>query len=77
MQLEAIVTQEDLVQLVRTLLPVKIHLEHAAEGEPTPPERWLLLHPATEVVLVPDQGLRVTCPGELRWSVAGVIRSRP
>jgi hypothetical protein len=72
MWLEAIITQEDLVQVVQELLPVKIHLNHEEEGEPTPPERWLLLHPATKVVLVPDQGLRVTCPAELRWSIAGM-----
>jgi hypothetical protein len=72
MWLEAIITQEDLVQVMRELLPVKIHLHKEEPGEATPPERWLLLHPATHVALVPDQGLRVTCPAELRWSIAGV-----
>jgi len=72
MWLEAIITQEDLVKVIGELLPVKIHLQEEKEGETTPPERWLLLHPATEVVLVPDQGVRVTCPAELCWSIVGV-----
>jgi hypothetical protein len=49
---------------------VKIHLPHDEVG--ADPKRWLLLHPAKEVVLVADQGIRVTCPAELHWPVAGV-----
>ncbi len=67
MWLEAIITHEDLVQVVREALPVKIHLDHAQ-----PATRWLMLHAATSVALVADQGLRITCPAELRWSIAGM-----
>ena len=72
MWLEAIITQEDLVQAMLELLPVKIHLQKEKVGEQAPPERWLELQAATSVILVPDQGLRVTCPAELTWEIAGV-----
>jgi hypothetical protein len=72
MWLEAIITQEDLVQVLGELLPVKIHLNEAEENAPKPPERWLRLGAATAVALVPDQGLRVTCAAELCWSIAGL-----
>jgi len=72
MWLEAVITEKDLVELVRQLLPVKVHLNHETEGEEKPPERWLLLQPAKEVRLIPDQGLRVTCPAEIMWSIAGM-----
>ena len=72
MWLEALITQEDLMQMMRELLPVKIHLQQEKEGEATPPERWLRLFAATKVILVPDQGLRVTCPAELTWELAGM-----
>jgi len=70
MWLEAIITHEDLVNIVGQLLPVKIYLHQ--EGEEMDKDRWLLLQPATEVTLVADEGLRVTCPAELSWSIAGV-----
>src|ERR1700733_10521923 len=74
MWLEAIVTAEDLTGLMREILPVKVHLSPpAAEGdEKKAPERWLMLQAATKVELVAEQGLRVTCPAELRWSFAGM-----
>ena len=76
MWLEAIITKEDLVQVIREILPAKINLQPEEEsGKEKPAERWLLLHPATEVTLVPDQGLRVTCPAELTWSIAGMSPS--
>ena len=71
MWLEAIITEEDLTEMLRELLPVKIHL-NPQEGEDDPPERWLLLQTAREVTLVPDRGLRVTCPAELMWTIAGM-----
>ena len=70
MWLEAIITHEDLVQVLGEILPVKIHLDADKE-----PDRWLELHRATEVALVPDQGLRVVCSAELMWSIAGVSPS--
>lgn len=70
MWLEAIITEKDLANLLEKLLPVKINLDY--EGEKVEDDRWLLLHPATKVKLIPDQGLQVTCPAELSWSIAGV-----
>jgi len=76
MWLEAIISQEDLVQVMGEFLPVKILLDQDEEDEKEEkkdePERSLLLHPATQVTLVPDQGVRVTCPAELTWSIAGM-----
>jgi hypothetical protein len=65
--LEAIITREDLAQILGEFLPVKIHLD---DDETT--DRWLYLGKATEIALADDLGLRVTCPAELQWSIAGV-----
>lgn len=67
MWVEAIVTREDLAGLLAEILPVKIHFD---SDDAT--ERWLQLHRATEVTLIPDEGLRVVCAAELRWSIAGM-----
>jgi len=67
MWLEAIITQDDFVQVLGELLPVKIHLDDDEETD-----RWLLLYKATQVTLVADEGLRVVCSAELRWSIAGL-----
>lgn len=70
MWLEAIVTREDFVQMLGEILPVKIHLSDDGEAE-----RWLLLHRANEVRLVPDEGLHVAFNAELQWSFAGLSPS--
>lgn len=67
MWLEAIVTKEDLTQVLAEFLPVKIHLDNDDETE-----RWLWLGKATEVFFLPEEGLRVTCAAELCWSIAGM-----
>lgn len=76
MWLEAIISQEDLVQVMGEFLPVKIFLDQGEVGEGEKkrdePERSLLLHTASQVTLVPDEGVRVTCPAEITWSIAGV-----
>lgn len=76
MWLEAIITQEDLVQVLGEFLPVKIFLdqEETGEGEKKndQPERSLMLHAATQVALVPEEGFRITCPAEVTWSIVGV-----
>jgi hypothetical protein len=66
MWLEAIVTREDLVQLLDQLLPLKINLDAPSK------DRWIHLGHATDVVLVADAGMRVSCPAELKWEIAGV-----
>jgi hypothetical protein len=70
MRLEATITQQDLTRMMAEVLPVKIHLHH--EGEEPKTDRWLFLHPATQLTLVPEEGLRVTCSAELSWTLAGV-----
>src|SRR6185369_7409976 len=74
MWLEAIMTHEDLVQVLGGFLPVKIYLdpEEEREKEKGDRDRWLLLKPATNVDLVSDEGLRVTCDAELSWSIVGL-----
>lgn len=67
MWLEAIITKEDLTRMLGELLPVKIHLD---DDDKT--DRWLWIGDVTEVFFLPEQGLRVTCPAELRWSIAGM-----
>jgi hypothetical protein len=67
MWLEAIITQEDLVQFLTEFLPVRMPL-----GNETGKERWLWLDRHIETSLVPDEGLRVLCPAELCWSIAGM-----
>jgi hypothetical protein len=73
MWLEAIITQEDLIQVTQEFLPVKIYLHR--EGEEVKTDRWLLLQSPTEVVIVPEQGLQITCPAELTWGIAGMSPS--
>ena len=79
MWLEAIISQEDLVHALGEFLPVKIHLDQreGPDGKPAKdePERALFLDAPTEVTLVPEQGLRVICPAELTWSIAGMSPS--
>ena len=79
MWLEAIISQEDLVHALGEFLPVKIHLDQRkdADGKPAKdePERSLYLGSPTEVILVPEQGVRVICPAELTWSIAGMSPS--
>jgi hypothetical protein len=70
MWLEAIITREDLAAVLKQFFPVKIYLHE--EGKEVNEKRWLRLGQATQVALVAEEGLRVTCPAELSWSIAGV-----
>jgi hypothetical protein len=67
MWIEAIITEEDLRQVLATLLPVKIHLD-------TDPgtDRWIELGKPETVELVESRGMRMSCPAELRWSIVGI-----
>ena len=83
MWIEAIITQEDLVKVMERFLPVKVLLdEDDAKGgaqkddkAKNEPDRSLLLHRPTTVTLVPDEGVRITCPAELTWSIVGMSPS--
>ncbi len=76
MWLEAIITQEDLVQVLGEFLPVKIYLnqddDEKGERKKDEPDRSLKLGKATSVKLVPEIGVLVTCPAELTWQIVGV-----
>lgn len=67
MWIEAIVTKEDFAELLKQILPVKIHFD-----EDPKTDRWLYLDSATDIELVPEEGLRVACPAEIMWSVSVV-----
>lgn len=81
MWLEAIISQEDLVQVLGEFLPVKIHLDqdkdNDAAGAPKKdePERSLHLLAPTQVILVPGEGVRVICPAVITWSIVGMSPS--
>ncbi len=76
MWLEAIISHADLVEVLGQFLPVKIYLnqdnDENGERKKDEPDRSLLLERATDVRLVPDEGIRVTCPAELTWSIVGM-----
>jgi hypothetical protein len=63
MRLEAIVSKNDLTQLVAEALPLTMQL--GDDGE-------LSLSDATQVTLIPDVGLRIVGALKLRWSVLGI-----
>lgn len=76
MWLEAIISHADLVEVLGEFLPVKIYLnqddDENGERKKDEPDRSLLLKRATDVRLVPDEGILVTCPAELTWSIVGM-----
>lgn len=67
MWIEAIITQDDFVKVVRQITPVRIHFD---DDEKT--NRWLYLGEPTSVDLVPDKGVRISCPAEIMWSMVGL-----
>ncbi len=67
MWIEAIVTKEDFVEVLKQILPVKIHFD---DDDKT--DRWLHLDCPTDVELVPEKGLRIACPAEIMWSISVV-----
>jgi len=67
MWIEAIVTKDDFVEVLGQLLPLKIHFDDDKKTD-----RWLYLDRATDIELVPEQGLRIACPAEIMWSVSVV-----
>lgn len=67
MWVEAILTKDDLSLVIAELCPVTLAL-----GDGAPGEQYLTLLNPTDVSLVPERGLRVTCEAEVRWPVLGV-----
>jgi hypothetical protein len=63
MWIEAILSQDDLVQMVAQLTPLKMRLGN--DGD-------LLIHDASKVTLLPGVGVRVVCKAKLHWPVLGI-----
>jgi hypothetical protein len=67
MWIEAIINKDDFADLLKQMLPLKIHFDDDPKTD-----RWLYLDTPTEFELVPEEGLRVACPAEIMWSVSVV-----
>ncbi|MCK6586704.1 MAG: hypothetical protein HUU21_02015 [Polyangiaceae bacterium] len=67
MWIEAIITQDDFVRVVKQITPVRIHFD---DDDKT--NRWLFLGEPTGVELVAEKGIRITCPAEIMWSMVGL-----
>jgi hypothetical protein len=63
MWLEAVLSKEDLLKVATDFTPLTIGL--GEEGE-------LLLKTPSEVTLVADRGLRITCEAQIHWPILGV-----
>ncbi len=63
MWLEALITREDFAKVLSEFLPVQISLHPDAQVEDT--KQYLKLGQATNVELVPQQGVRITCPAAI------------
>src|SRR5437773_2423228 len=64
MWIEALLTREDLDRIFSELLPLTIDL--GTDGD------HLEFSDPGEVVLVPDQGVRLSCRAHLRWTMLGI-----
>ena len=63
MWLEIVLSQNDLVTILREVTPITLRL-----GE----QQWFALESPSEVALVADVGLRVTCKAKVKWPLLGV-----
>lgn len=64
MWIEAIVTEADCVDFVRSMTPLEVELDG--------PNRVLVVSRPKRIELVPRKGLRLVTTGHVLWSVAGV-----
>jgi hypothetical protein len=67
MRLEAILSQEDVAELVHQFVPLELELGEAGKSE-----RFIAIDEVGDVTLVADTGVRVACKAHLRWPVLGV-----
>jgi hypothetical protein len=65
MHAEAVIPKEELLRLLRELLPLKIQLR--AEQEP---ERFVYLGAPEWIELLPGRGVRLCCDAKIQWSVS-------
>ncbi len=63
MWLEALLTREDLCEVLQQFIPMKLRLGESGD---------LLLEGPLVVSLIPEKGLSVTCTGQLHWPLFGV-----
>ncbi|MDP9002114.1 MAG: hypothetical protein M3O46_18635 [Myxococcota bacterium] len=67
MRAEATLSQDEAAELVRKFVPFELEL-----GEPGKSERFVAVDDVSDVRLVADAGVRVTCQAHLRWPVLGL-----
>lgn len=60
----ATITDVEALEFLTRLFPFRVRLDEAPDTE-----RFLVLDAPTEVKLVEGAGLRVSCPGRVRWSL--------
>jgi hypothetical protein len=67
MRLDAILSSEDVEELVRQFVPLELEL-----GEVGKSERYVSIDEVSEVALVAKAGVRVSCKARLRWPMLGL-----
>jgi hypothetical protein len=67
MQLEAILSAENVADLVGQFVPLELELGEAGKGE-----RFVTIDEVSDVTLVPNAGVRVKCSAHLRWPLLGL-----
>ena len=67
MDIDLVLSAEQIVALLREATPVRIHLTEKDEDT-----RWVELERPTEVTLVPDVGIRIVSSGRIRYELAGI-----
>jgi hypothetical protein len=67
MWVEAVLSKEDLVSLVAQIVPLTIRIDPDAGAD-----HYIELETAADLVLVADQGLRMTTQAKIHWPVLGI-----
>jgi hypothetical protein len=67
MWVEAVLSKEDLASLVAQIVPLTIRIDPDASAD-----HYIELETATDLVLVADQGLRMTTQARIHWPVLGI-----
>jgi hypothetical protein len=67
MRIEATLSSDEVADLLRQFIPLEIELGKPGEGD-----RVIAVDELTEVVFVPDTGVRLQCAARVRWPVLGI-----
>jgi len=67
-QITATLDQPTLLQLLRELTPLTVHLGEADDDN----SRWMLIQPPDSVVFIGGEGVRVHTSAKMQWTVATV-----